>query len=177
MFVKCLMFASIVSCDGHFVAWSWTICAVVNEGIMRNKMFGNILNLVSGSGTDDFKDLIFYFSSGGHFIRQSRNACAILVDHFMRKNPINRPWHVICNNDIRSVAYYSSDLQRLLSDCTHAQVGLRLCWSHIPHCWKAHAAAHLFWIGSVVWVEVLFWDIHIFTLVAIFQWNRTVCAV
>ena len=26
---------------------------------------------------------------------------------------------------------YSSD---------HAQAGLSLCWSHIPHCWKCHAA-------------------------------------
>ena len=23
------------------------------------------------------------------------------------------------------------------------QVDLRLCWSHIPHCWKSHAAAQI----------------------------------
>ena len=37
----------------------------------------------------------------------------------------------------------SSDQQRLWSDCAYAQAGLRLCWSHIPHCWKYHAAAHI----------------------------------
>ena len=26
----------------------------------------------------------------------------------------------------------------------YAQAGLSLCWSHIPHCWKSHVAAHLF---------------------------------
>ena len=38
---------------------------------------------------------------------------------------------------------YSSDQQRLLSDCAYVQAGLSLCWSHIPHCWKSHAAAHI----------------------------------
>ena len=38
---------------------------------------------------------------------------------------------------------YSSDQQRLWSDCAYAQAYLRLCWSHIPHCWKSHAAAHM----------------------------------
>ena len=23
------------------------------------------------------------------------------------------------------------------------QAGLSLCWSHIPHCWKFHVAAHI----------------------------------
>ena len=26
------------------------------------------------------------------------------------------------------------------------QAGLSLCWSHIPHCWKSHAAAHLIFV-------------------------------
>ena len=26
----------------------------------------------------------------------------------------------------------------------YAQAGLRLCWSHIPHCWKSHVAAHIY---------------------------------
>ena len=38
---------------------------------------------------------------------------------------------------------YSSDLQRLWSDCAHAQAGLSLCWSRIPHCWKSHVRAQL----------------------------------
>ena len=37
---------------------------------------------------------------------------------------------------------YLSDEQRLCSDCAYAQADLRLCWSHIPHCWKYHAATH-----------------------------------
>ena len=38
---------------------------------------------------------------------------------------------------------YSSDKQRLWSDCTYAQADLSLCWSHIPHSWKSHALAHI----------------------------------
>ena len=38
---------------------------------------------------------------------------------------------------------YSSDKQRLWSDCGYAQADLRLCWSHIPHCWKSHVTAHI----------------------------------
>ena len=37
----------------------------------------------------------------------------------------------------------SSDLQRLWSDCAYAQADLRLCWSHIPHCWKSHVVAQI----------------------------------
>ena len=37
----------------------------------------------------------------------------------------------------------SSDKQRLWSDCAYAQADLRLCWSHIPHCWQSHAAAQM----------------------------------
>ena len=36
---------------------------------------------------------------------------------------------------------YSSDKQRLWSDWAYAQADLRLCWSHISHCWKSHALA------------------------------------
>ena len=32
--------------------------------------------------------------------------------------------------------------RRLWSDCEDVQAGLSLCWSHIPHCWKSHVAAH-----------------------------------
>ena len=34
-------------------------------------------------------------------------------------------------------------LQRLRSDCAFAQADLRLCWSHIPHCWKWHVTAQI----------------------------------
>ena len=37
----------------------------------------------------------------------------------------------------------SSDLQRLWSVCAYAQADLRLCWSHIPYCWKSHALANI----------------------------------
>ena len=42
-----------------------------------------------------------------------------------------------------TVIWYSSDHQRLRSDCAYTQADLRLCWSHIPYCWKSHVAAHL----------------------------------
>ena len=41
---------------------------------------------------------------------------------------------------------YSSDEQRLWSDCVYAQANLRLCWSHIPHCWKSHVTTHIYFI-------------------------------
>ena len=37
----------------------------------------------------------------------------------------------------------SSGLQSLWSDCAYAQADMRLCWSHIPHCWKSHVAAQM----------------------------------
>ena len=42
-----------------------------------------------------------------------------------------------------TVIEYSSNHQRLWSDCAYAQADLNLCWLHIPHCWKSHIAAHL----------------------------------
>ena len=46
---------------------------------------------------------------------------------------------------IRSLTFieYSSDKQKLWSDCAYAQASLSLCWSHIPHWWKSHVTAHL----------------------------------
>ena len=56
----------------------------------------------------------------------------------------NSKW---CSVSSSTVIEYSSDKQRLWSDCAYAQADLRLCWSrgwsHIPRCWKAHALAHL----------------------------------
>ena len=37
----------------------------------------------------------------------------------------------------------------------YAQADLRLCWSHIPHCWKSHAAAHFMCAYAVFTVKVL----------------------
>ena len=31
----------------------------------------------------------------------------------------------------------------LWSDWAYAQADLRLCWSHIPHCWKSNVVAHI----------------------------------
>ena len=61
--------------------------------------------------------------------------------------PVQPPFK-LRNSKWRSVSSltiieYSSDKQRLWSDCAYAQAGLRLCWSHIPHCWKSHALAQL----------------------------------
>ena len=51
----------------------------------------------------------------------------------------NSKW---CSVSSFTLIEYSSDLQRLWSDCAYAQADLRFCWSHIP-CWKSHALAHL----------------------------------
>ena len=56
---------------------------------------------------------------------------------FKLKNPI---W---CSDSSLTVIEYSSDLQWLWSDYAYAHTDLRLCWSHIPHCWKFHAMAQL----------------------------------
>ena len=48
-----------------------------------------------------------------------------------------------CSVSSLTLIEYSSDKQRLWSDCIYAQADLSLCWSHIPHCWKSHALAHI----------------------------------
>ena len=52
----------------------------------------------------------------------------------------NSKW---CSVNSLKVIKYSSDQQRLWSDCAYAQADLRLCWSHIPHCWKSHVTTLL----------------------------------
>ena len=52
----------------------------------------------------------------------------------------NSKW---CSVSSLTLIEYSSDEQRLWSDCAYAQADLRLCWSHMTHCWKPHALAHL----------------------------------
>ena len=51
----------------------------------------------------------------------------------------NSKW---CSVSSLTIIEYSSDWQRLWSDCAYAQADLGLCWSHIPNCWKSHALAH-----------------------------------
>ena len=52
----------------------------------------------------------------------------------------NSKW---CSVSSLTLIEYSSDKQRLWSDCAYAQAGLSLCWSHRPHCWKYHVTAYL----------------------------------
>ena len=52
-------------------------------------------------------------------------------------------------NDVQSVALQSYNIQATSkgSDQTdQAQADLSICWSHIPHCWKSHVAAHFTYI-------------------------------
>ena len=56
-----------------------------------------------------------------------------------------------------TIIEYSSDKQRLWSDCAYAQADLRLCWSHISRC-KSHAQTHVFclvWRQSVMLEDFL----------------------
>ena len=56
----------------------------------------------------------------------------------------NSKW---CSVSSLTIIEYSINQQRLWSVCAYAQADLRLCWSHIPHCWKSHALAQF----SCVW--------------------------
>ena len=49
----------------------------------------------------------------------------------------------LCSVSSLTFIEYANDMQRLLSECVYAQANLRLCWSHIPYCWKSHALAHI----------------------------------
>ena len=53
-----------------------------------------------------------------------------------------------CSISSFTLIEYSSDYKRLWSDCVYDQADLRLWWSNILHCWKSHAAAHMFFIHS-----------------------------
>ena len=52
----------------------------------------------------------------------------------------NSKWCSVCSI---TLVEYSSGKQRLWSDWAYAQGDLRLCSSHILHCWKTHVTAHL----------------------------------
>ena len=57
----------------------------------------------------------------------------------------NSKWYSVSS---LTLIEYSSDWQRLWSDCAYVQADLRLCWSHIPHCWKSHVVADLYFTGD-----------------------------
>ena len=64
-----------------------------------------------------------------------------------RHKPVQPPFRLKnskwCSVSSLTLIEYSSDWQRLWSDCAYAPTDLRLCWSHIPHCWKSYAAAQI----------------------------------
>ena len=67
-----------------------------------------------------------------------------------------------CSASSLTLIEYSSDKQRRWSDCAHAKVGLSLCWSHIPHCWKSLAwvpvwSFFLLFYLSVPWSKMTAW--------------------
>ena len=91
-----------------------------------------------------------------------------------------------CSVSRLTVIQYSSDQQWLWPDCAYAQAGLSLCWSHIPHRWKSHVAAHMcnyarwpyeeyswwtFWIWLVFQREMSFQDTSYLGL-----WQPSVCS-
>ena len=41
------------------------------------------------------------------------------------------------------MSYSHRIFKQLAKACAYAQADLRLCWSHIPHCWKSHVVAHI----------------------------------
>ena len=61
----------------------------------------------------------------------------------------NSKW---CSVSSLTIIEYSSDQQRLWSDCAYAQADLRLCWSHIPYCWKSHALAQFIHVPCYVYL-------------------------
>ena len=72
----------------------------------------------------------------------------------------NSKW---CSVSSLTTIEYSSDWQRLWSDCAYAQADLRVGWSHIPHCWKSHALTHIItsyrrWYVTVIRSDVPAWN-------------------
>ena len=59
----------------------------------------------------------------------------------------NSKW---CSVSSLTLIEYLSDYQRLRSDCAYAQADLRLCWLHIPYCWKSHALARFVFGVNIV---------------------------
>ena len=66
----------------------------------------------------------------------------------------NSKW---CSVSSLTIIEYSSDKQRLWSDCAYSQADLRLCWSYIPHCWKSHALAQ--YTFDLVLTKLILWAV------------------
>ena len=67
-----------------------------------------------------------------------------------------------------TVIEYLSGQQRLWSACAYTQAGLSLCWSHIPHCWKSHAMAHIFQVSFTRCNQVTRSDLYLNYIFSIF---------
>ena len=61
--------------------------------------------------------------------------------------PVQPPFKLrnskLCSVSSLTLIEFLNDKQRLWSDCTYVQADLRLCWSHIPHCWKCHVTTQI----------------------------------
>ena len=96
-----------------------------------------------------FPVLTKYFNTRDEFIwaaTRDFQQCGI-VTSVDSDEPMQPPFKLrnckCCSVSSLKLIEYSSDLQRLWSDCAYAQADLRLCWSHVPHCWKSPALAQL----------------------------------
>ena len=86
-----------------------------------------------------------WFPTMWHFDKwRLRRACA--ASFKLR----NSKW---CSASSLTIIEYSSD--KLWSDCAYAQADLRLCWSHIPHCWKSHVTAQI--LDSIYHIQKKLW--------------------
>ena len=123
-----------ISCDGSnmYMSWKCTITGKANikhtEEEMQKAQFKN-----KWAVTCDFQQ------------------CGILtsVDSDESVQPPfkarNCKW---CSVSSLALIEYTSDKQWLWSVCAHAQAGLSLSLSHIPHCWKSHVAAQICFISN-----------------------------
>ena len=66
----------------------------------------------------------------------------------------NSKW---CSVSSLTLIEYSSNKQRLWSDCAYAQADLRLCWSHISYCWKSHALALIMFCWHAQKEDIKLW--------------------
>ena len=62
----------------------------------------------------------------------------------------------------------------------YAQAGLKLCWSHIPHCWKSHVTAQLclkWWVRKYLhfYAEIFCLSKPVWHSVSLQQWCVCVC--
>ena len=66
--------------------------------------------------------------------------------------PVQSPFKLrnnkCCSVSSLTIIEYPNDKQKLWSDCAYAQLDLSLWWSHIPHCWESHVAAHMYTISE-----------------------------